>query len=157
MPMRVSRTIVRKPCSLSQRMTRVFRPCATTSRHHRPVLWPIVPTRQRYSPSRGAWAFQMPIRKAFDTLPGRPTSHKGTRLPPTEGLRVLDEALTQVNQMEARYYEAELHRLRGALLLQQSLDNQAEAEGCFRRALGIARHQQAKSFELRAATSLAQL
>jgi predicted ATPase len=70
---------------------------------------------------------------------------------------VLDEALTQVNQMEARYYEAELHRLRGALLLQQSLDNQAEAEGCFRHALGIARHQQAKSFELRAATSLAQL
>jgi predicted ATPase len=70
---------------------------------------------------------------------------------------VLDEALTQVNQTEERYYEAELHRLRGALLLQQSLDNQAEAEGCFHHALGIARNQQAKSFELRAATSLAQL
>jgi predicted ATPase len=75
----------------------------------------------------------------------------------TEGLRVLDEALTQVHQTEERYYEAELHRLRGALLLQQSLDHQAEAEVCFHTALEIARSQQAKSFELRTATSLARL
>jgi class 3 adenylate cyclase/predicted ATPase len=75
----------------------------------------------------------------------------------TEGLRVLDEALTQVHQTEERYYEAELHRLRGALLLQQSLDYQAEAAVCFHKALAIARSQQAKSFELRTATSLARL
>ena len=56
-----------KPSWPSQRMARVFRPCATISRRHRPVLWPIVPTRQRYSPSRGAWAFQTPIRHAFGT------------------------------------------------------------------------------------------
>jgi predicted ATPase len=42
-------------------------------------------------------------------------------------------------------------------LLQCSSDNQAEAEACFHHALDIARNQQAKSFELRAATSLARL
>ena len=41
--------------------------------------------------------------------------------------------------------------------MQQSSDNQAEAESCFHHALDIARNQQAKSFELRAATSLARL
>jgi predicted ATPase len=42
-------------------------------------------------------------------------------------------------------------------LLQQSLDNQAEAENCFQQAITVAQNQQAKSFELRAATSLARL
>jgi predicted ATPase len=70
---------------------------------------------------------------------------------------VLTEALTLVDSSGERLYEAELHRLRGALLLQQSLDNQAEAETCFHHALDIARTQQAKSFELRTATSLARL
>src|SRR5215813_9920444 len=54
-------------------------------------------------------------------------------------------------------YEAEIHRLKGALLLQQTADNHAEAESCFHHAINIARFQQAKSFELRAATSLARL
>jgi len=75
----------------------------------------------------------------------------------TEGLRVLDEALRQVNQTEEHYYEAELHRLKGALLLQQSSDNQAESESCFSQAISIAQSQQAKSWELRATTSLARL
>jgi predicted ATPase len=50
-----------------------------------------------------------------------------------------------------------LYRLKGALLLQQSSANSTEAETCFHHALDIARSQQAKSLELRAATSLARL
>ena len=53
--------------------------------------------------------------------------------------------------------EAEIYRLKGALLLQQSSDHQAEAETCFQQAISIAQNQQAKSLELRAATSLAKL
>src|SRR5262249_31697622 len=68
-----------------------------------------------------------------------------------------DVALVHVEHTGERYYEAEIHRLKGALLLQQSLDNQAEAETCFHQSLDIARNQQAKSWELRAATSLARL
>ena len=54
-------------------------------------------------------------------------------------------------------WKAELYRLKGALLLQQSSDNSTEAETCFHHAIGIAQSQQAKSWELRAATSLARL
>src|SRR5262249_46513947 len=73
------------------------------------------------------------------------------------GLKVLAEALGHVEHTGERYYEAEIHRLKGALLLQQSSSNHTEAEVCFHAALAIARTQQAKSFELRAATSLARL
>ena len=52
---------------------------------------------------------------------------------------------------------AELHRLEGALLLQRSAAEADSAEGCFHKAIEIARQQGAKSFELRAATSLAML
>ena len=76
---------------------------------------------------------------------------------PEAGLTVLAEALTLVDTTGERWYEPELYRLKGELLLQQSSDNQAEAETCFHQALDIARNQQAKSFELRAATSLARL
>jgi predicted ATPase len=76
---------------------------------------------------------------------------------PETGLAVLTEALTLVDTTDERWYESELHRLKGALLLQQSSDNHAEAETCFHHALAIARNQDAKSFELRAATSLAKL
>ena len=74
-----------------------------------------------------------------------------------EGLQVLAEALVYVEQAGERWWEAELHRLKGELLLLQSSDNQAEAASCFQQALALARHQQAKSWELRAATSLARL
>ena len=76
---------------------------------------------------------------------------------PEAGLAVLTEALALVDTTGERWYKAVLHRLRGVLLLQQSLDNQADAESSFHHALEIARAQQAKSFELRAATSLARL
>jgi predicted ATPase len=81
----------------------------------------------------------------------------GTMEQPEAGLAVLTEALTLVDTTGERWYESELYRLKGALLLQQSSDNQAEAENCFQHAITIARSQQAKSFELRIATSLARL
>jgi adenylate cyclase len=78
-----------------------------------------------------------------------------------EGLSVLDEALAQVAKTGERYYEAELYRLRGELILQsnrlEAHSNREEAEACFLRALEIARQQQAKSLELRAVMSLARL
>jgi predicted ATPase len=70
---------------------------------------------------------------------------------------VLTEALALVDTTGERWCEAELHRLKGELLLQGSSENATEAEACFHHALEIARTQQAKSFELRAATSLARL
>jgi len=81
----------------------------------------------------------------------------GTMGQPEARLTVLTEALTLADKTGERWYEAELHRLKGALLLQQSLDNQLEAESCFHHALEMARTQQAKSFELRAPTRLARL
>ena len=74
-----------------------------------------------------------------------------------EGLAMLEEALALVDQSEERYWEAEIHRLKGALLLARSAEHQVEAEACFHEALAVARHQQAKSLELRAAMSLARL
>ena len=73
------------------------------------------------------------------------------------GFTALTEALTFVDTTGIGGYELELHRLKGELLLQQSSNNAAEAESCFHHALAIARNQQAKSFELRTATSLARL
>jgi predicted ATPase len=75
----------------------------------------------------------------------------------TEGLCVLAEALTIVNSTRERNYEAELYRLKGELLLQQAAGSGDEAETCFRQALDIARQQQARSLELRAAMSLSRL
>jgi class 3 adenylate cyclase/predicted ATPase len=74
-----------------------------------------------------------------------------------EGLSVLAEALTTAHKAENRLYEAELYRLKGELLLVRSTDSQAEAEAGFQQALALARRQQAKSLELRAALSLARL
>jgi predicted ATPase len=76
---------------------------------------------------------------------------------PAEGLRTLTEELALVDTNGERFYEAELHSLKGALLLQQSVENQVEAEACFHQAISIAQRQHAKSWELRAATRLARL
>jgi predicted ATPase len=56
-----------------------------------------------------------------------------------------------------RVYEAEAHRIKGTLLLHQAVPDAAQAEVCFQQALDIARQQEAKSWELRAATSLTRL
>jgi predicted ATPase len=74
-----------------------------------------------------------------------------------EGLTVLAEALAAVDHTGERLYEAELYRLKGKLLLALPADDQAEAMTCFQHALTVARRQQAKSLELRAAVSLARL
>ena len=74
-----------------------------------------------------------------------------------EGLSAVREALAEVEETAARYYEAELNRLEGELLLASNEPDESRAEASFRKAIAIARAQQAKSFELRAATSLARL
>jgi DNA-binding winged helix-turn-helix (wHTH) protein/predicted ATPase len=93
---------------------------------------------------------------------------------PDEGLQVLTEALTLVDETGERFYEAELYRLKGTLTLQQfqvsgskfQVKNssesrvrspESEAEECFLKAIEIARKQQAKSLELRVTMSLARL
>jgi predicted ATPase len=98
---------------------------------------------------------------------------------PQEGLAVLAEALENVQRNNARWYESELYRLKGELTLQQEnqkpvlsvvegakvkgqkskigIEAQGEAEACFLKAIEIAQHQQAKSWELCASTSLARL
>ena len=67
----------------------------------------------------------------------------------------LAEALKARNAYQDRWFEAEIHRLRGELL-RDSRDH-AAAEACFRTAIGIARHQNAKLWELRSSVSLARL
>jgi predicted ATPase/class 3 adenylate cyclase len=76
---------------------------------------------------------------------------------PEDGLQALAEAHTLVEQHEERWWAAEVCRLRGVLLLRQPVPPQAEAEACFQRALDVARLQEAKSLELRAAMSLSRL
>jgi class 3 adenylate cyclase/predicted ATPase/DNA-binding winged helix-turn-helix (wHTH) protein len=76
---------------------------------------------------------------------------------PAEGLQALAEAQTLVEQHEERCWEAEICRLRGVLLLLQPVPQPEEAEACFQQALNVARRQEAKSLELRAAMSLARL
>src|SRR5262249_7727704 len=76
-----------------------------------------------------------------------------------DGLAVVTEALEVIHKTGERFYEAELYRLKGQLTLQQSgvPSPQSEAETCFHKAIEIARHQQAKSLELRAVMSLSRL
>jgi predicted ATPase len=76
---------------------------------------------------------------------------------PEVGLRVLAEALTLVATTETRWWEAELSRLKGTLLLQLPNQDVLEAEACFQQALDVAHRQEATSLELRAAMSLARL
>ena len=72
------------------------------------------------------------------------------------GLATLDEALAAAQGTGQRMVEAELYRLRGSLLLQKGIP-QAEAETWLQRAVDVARRQEAKSLELRAAMSLSRL
>jgi predicted ATPase len=71
-----------------------------------------------------------------------------------EALDILRDGLAEVERTGIRYHEAEMHRLQGELRLE--LDEE-RSEVCFQRAIGVARAQQAKSWELRAALSLARL
>jgi class 3 adenylate cyclase/predicted ATPase len=73
-----------------------------------------------------------------------------------DGLSVLAEALEAAQSTGERYYEPEIHRLKGELLLMQG-EAEAEVEASYRQAIQVAQQQQAKSLELRAATSLSRL
>jgi predicted ATPase len=73
------------------------------------------------------------------------------------GQNAIAEGFAFADESGERWWEADLHRLKGELLLARSTENRAEAELCFHRALEAARQQSAKAFELRAATSLARL
>jgi predicted ATPase len=73
------------------------------------------------------------------------------------GLRRLDDALAELQTTEARWYEAEMHRIRAAILLQRDPASTAGAEQSLQAAIAIAQSQKARSFELRAALSLAKL
>jgi len=76
-----------------------------------------------------------------------------------EALTVVADALATVGTTSNHFYEAELYRLKGELLLRQEAHwiSTTEAEICFQQSITIARDQQAKSWELRAATSLGRL
>ena len=86
------------------------------------------------------------------------------------GLATVDEALAFVDRTEERFYEAELYRVKGVLTLQSLIESrkpvqktvegakvEEEVEACFQKAIEIAQHQHSRSWELRAATSLARL
>ena len=79
----------------------------------------------------------------------------GMAAQPQEGLDQLAEAAKLVETTQERWAEAEIHRLRGTLLL--SMNERAVAENSYRRALDVAQRQSAKLWELRAALDLARL
>jgi class 3 adenylate cyclase/predicted ATPase len=74
-----------------------------------------------------------------------------------DAVALLDDALERVERTGERWFEAELHRLRGEVLLRSPEHKPAAAEVCFRRALEVAQRQAARLWELRAASSLARL
>ena len=71
--------------------------------------------------------------------------------------RCIGEAITTVETTRETWFEAEVHRVAGEIVLNSPASNAAKAEAHFERALAVARQQQAKSWELRAAMSMARL
>ena len=76
---------------------------------------------------------------------------------PSRAITILDEALATADRTGHRAFEAELHRARGEILLKQNSANSAPAEEAFLTAIGVAKQQGTRSFELRAALALARL
>jgi len=74
-----------------------------------------------------------------------------------EGLHAIDESFPMIERIGPRFYEAEMHRVKGELNLAQDSSNAAQAEQSLRTAIEISRRQKARSWELRATTSLARL
>ena len=96
-----------------------------------------------------------PLRRYRRTLYlGHVASAHASLGQPEVGLDLLDEAIQTAETTNERFFEAELYRLRGKMLL--TLGKRGEAEAGLRRALTIAQQQQARWWELRAATSLAE-
>jgi adenylate cyclase len=102
-----------------------------------------------------AVSHRLRIRQAFSHLLATLAEAELARGCAKEGLSAIDEAVAFVEQTGERFWEAEIHRLRGELL--RLAGNDGPAEACFQTALDVARRQGALSLELRAATSLARL
>src|SRR5262249_25683782 len=94
------------------------------------------------------------VQPRYLILLAEATGHAGQG---TEGLRLLAEALTALEESKRSNLLAEPHRIKGELLLRQAVPDESQAIACFQQALAVARSQQAKSWELRAAMSLARL
>jgi predicted ATPase len=71
--------------------------------------------------------------------------------------RCIDDAIDKVERSKERWCEAEVHRIAGQIALKSLVPDPEKAEAYFDRALAVARQQQAKSWELRAAMSMARL
>jgi len=71
--------------------------------------------------------------------------------------RCIGEAMTAVETTKERWWEADVHRTAGEIALMSPQPDAARAEAHFERALAVARQQQAKSWELRAAMSMARI
>jgi predicted ATPase len=74
-----------------------------------------------------------------------------------DALSHIGEAMTMVETTKETWYEAEVHRMAGEIALMLPERDAAKAEACFERAFAVARAQRAKSWELRAAMSMARL
>ena len=74
-----------------------------------------------------------------------------------DGLQSIGYACNFIEQTDERWWETEVIKLKGELLLAQSSDNQTEAEACFNKAIEIAQSREAKYFELMATMSLCRL
>jgi predicted ATPase len=94
------------------------------------------------------------VSSLFITCRRRAAGHHGQV---EDGRRLLDEALAAIEGMGRGELLAETYRLQGALRLRQAVPDVAQAEACFHQTVAVARRQQAKSWELRAATSLSRL
>jgi predicted ATPase len=76
---------------------------------------------------------------------------------PDDARRCIDDAIEKVERSKEKWCEAEVHRVAGEITLKSSTPDVEKAQAYFERALAIARQQQAKSWELRAAMSMAPL
>ena len=98
----------------------------------------------------GVGAFQPLVRTALAEAEARNGE-------PEAALATLDQALEDFARTGQRWFDAEMHRMRGDILFEKDAANSDPAEEAFLTAIGIAQHQKARSFELRAALSLAKL
>jgi tetratricopeptide (TPR) repeat protein len=76
---------------------------------------------------------------------------------PDDARRCIDDAIDRVERSNEKWCEAEVHRIAGEIALKSPAPDTEKAQKYFERALAVARQQQAKSWELRAATSMARL
>jgi len=120
------------------------------------TLAPISAPRSQNSDAKRQW-LQQNLDRAMPVQPDMISVVGGAAGYLDDGLSALREAQAAADEHENCAFEADIHRLKGDLLLRQNDSNAAEAQSCFQRAIEIARNQSAKSWELRATTSLARL